>query len=75
MLLISYFVYPIPYTLLVQAVLLMSYFVLYVTTLRRGFRLLQRESYSGYLDANIRIRLQVGRRYERGLALGPRTEP
>ena len=43
----------------VQTVLVMSYFVLYVLTLRRGFYLLGGFTYSGYENANIRIRLQV----------------
>lgn len=39
--------------------MLLFYFVLYITALRRGFRQLHRQSYTGYLDANIRIRLQA----------------
>jgi len=42
-----------------QVAMLLFYFVLYITALRRGFRQLHRQSYAGYLDANIRIRLQA----------------
>ncbi len=37
----------------------MAWFVLYLLILRRGFKMLLRQSYTGYLDANISIRLQV----------------
>ncbi len=37
----------------------MAWFLLYLLNLRRGFKMLLRQSYTGYLDANISIRLQV----------------
>ena len=45
----------------IQVALTMAWFVLYLFTLRRGFKKLLRQSYTGYLDANISIRLQVSR--------------
>ena len=42
-----------------QVALSMAWFVLYLLNLRRGFKMLLRQSYTGYLDANISIRLQV----------------
>ena len=39
----------------------MVWFVLYLLNLRRAFRMLLQQSYTGYLDANISIRLQARR--------------